>query len=190
MRFLKASVVVTACVLLLCHMSLLWAAGPDNSISGRLIFENGGFSCERCLVSLLASGVRPFGSAFADLDGHFTFNNVPRGSYVLRVEIEGFESVDQPIDAFDSIHEMSLMVTLVRKPSKPAAGPDVVNIAEFVDRYPKKAVSYFEKGCDSLQKKNIRDAVKYLRNAVELAPTFYEAHNRLGLAYKEAGRFD
>src|SRR5439155_12757683 len=32
--------------------------------------------------------------------------------------------------------------------------------------------------------------VKYLRDAVELAPTFYEAHIRLGLAYKEAGRFD
>jgi hypothetical protein len=165
-------------------MSLLWAAGRDNSISGRLIFENGGF-CDRCLVSLLVSGVRPVGSVFADLGGRFTFNNVPRGSYTIHVDIEGFESVDQPIDSFDTTYDMNVMVRLVRKPSKPAAGPDVVNIAEFLDRYPKKAVSYFEKGNDSLKKKNSGAAVEYLRNAVDLAPHFYEAHNQLGLAYKE-----
>ena len=32
--------------------------------------------------------------------------------------------------------------------------------------------------------------MKYLRNAVELAPTFYEAHNQLGIAYRAAGRLD
>jgi tetratricopeptide (TPR) repeat protein len=63
-----------------------------------------------------------------------------------------------------------------------------VNVSEFLDRYPKKAVSYFEKGTDSVKRKKNDEAVKYFKSAVELAPTFYEAHNQLGLAYKEAGR--
>src|SRR5262249_58151890 len=64
------------------------------------------------------------------------------------------------------------------------------DVSEFLDRYPKKAVSYFEKGSQLLKKKKNEEAVKYFQNAVDLAPNFYEAHNQLGLAYKEVGRLD
>jgi tetratricopeptide (TPR) repeat protein len=66
----------------------------------------------------------------------------------------------------------------------------VVNITEFKELYPRKAVSNFEKGADFLSKNKTDDAIKYFREAVELAPTFYEAHNQLGIAYREAGRPD
>src|SRR5215510_11857234 len=175
--------------LLFCCFSLLDAAPA--TVSGRLIFEKGDFGCNpTCSVTLLSFGARPVQTVTTDISGHFTFVGVPRGSYTIRVEIAGFEPVTQNVDASESGMELTVIVPLIKKPTTVATGSGIVNISEFTDRYPKKAVSYFEKGVDYLKKKKNDDAVKNLRNAVELAPTFYEAHNQLGLAYRESGRLD
>jgi len=189
MRFLTSAVVLSAFVLLLYSPAGLDAA--EQSVSGRLVFENGNFTCEQqCVVSLLI-GVRPVQTVTTDLAGHFTFNNVPRsGMYTVRVTINGFEAVSQLVSDAELGREMLINVNAMRQPSKSSVGGNVVNVSEFLDRYPKKAVSYFEKGSEFLNKKKTDEAVQSFRNAVELAPTFYEAHYQLGLAYKEAGRND
>src|SRR6185436_14298132 len=123
-------------------------------------FEAADFTCDQqCTVVLLAAGVRPVQTVMADLGGHFTFNPVPRGEYLVRVEIEGFESITQLVDSLDVGREVNIVVTLVRKPARTANGAGVVNVSEFRDRYSKKAVSYFEKGSDALKKKKNDDAV-------------------------------
>jgi Flp pilus assembly protein TadD len=188
MRFPKKFIVRSVLVLLLSNSHLSEAGQRDTSLSGRLMLENGDFDCDQCVVTLLAGGSRPVARALVDLSGHFSFSNVSRGSYIINIEIDGFEDVNQSVEAY-SASETNVMVTLVRKRPNPTVS-DVVDISEFLDRYPKKAVSLFEKGSDSLQQKKYAEAVQYLRNAVELAPTFYEAHNRLGIAYREAGRID
>jgi Tfp pilus assembly protein PilF len=187
MRFLTPFVVLPL-MLLFVSSNTNWAAQRDQVISGRLIFDNGDSSCDHCLVSLLANGVRPVGTTYADLSGHFTFTGVPRGSYTIHVELDGFQDVNQVIEA--GFGEANVMVTLVRKPAVVSTGSPIVNIAEFKELYPKKAVSNFEKGADLLKKNKPNDAIEYLRQAVELAPTFYEAHNQLGIAYRETGRQD
>src|SRR5262245_16023392 len=181
MRSLKLCV-----ALLLLPMALL--AAPDSTISGRLLFDNAGFSCDRCTITLLA-GMRPVATTFVDLSGYFTFNNVPRGSLTIHAEIDGFETVNYQVENNGDRVSPNVVIPVARKPvivSKSGAG--IVNISEFLERYPKKAVSLFEKGSDSLKKKKNEDAIKYFRGALELAPTFYEAHNQLGIAYREAGR--
>jgi Flp pilus assembly protein TadD len=175
-------------VFLLASRSFLFAA----TVSGVLLFENRDFNCEmQCRVTLLVSGVRPVDTVTADLGGHFTFNAVPRaGSYSLRIEIEGFETYTYSIHDIDSF-SLNVVVPLVRKSAgSPKTTSNVVDVSEFLERYPKKAVSYFEKGSALSKKKKTDEAVKYLENAVELAPTFYEAHNQLGVAYRAAGRLD
>ena len=199
MRFLKGSVILSAFVALLINSNLLVAA-PERTIAGRLIFESAELQCQQqCVVTLLAYGVRPVQSVFADLGGRFTFENVPRGTYSIRVDIDGFESVNQPIQEFEESVGLNIIVPLTRKPTisphssnspNSSNGADVINVSEFLSRYPKKAVSFFEKGSESLKNKKNDEAVKYLRNAVELAPTFYQAHNQLGIAYRETGRLD
>src|SRR5436189_620407 len=138
MRVLKLSVVLLAFVLL-SDLNLLQAVPADPSLSGRLIFENGDFSCDQCTVSLMSMGTRPIATAYVDLSGHFTFSNVPRGAYTIRVEIDGFEDVNQRIETYESAFETNLIVRLVRKRTSPATGANVVNLSEFLDRYPKKA---------------------------------------------------
>src|SRR5215831_2529635 len=181
MRFLKL-----CAALLLVPMALL--AAPDLTISGRLLFDNAEFTCDRCMVSLL-SGLRPVATTFMDLSGKFTFNNVPRGSYTIHAEIDGFETVNYSVEVNEGRLSASLVIPITRKPVTVSnGGPGIVNISQFLERYPKKAVSLFEKGSDSLKKKKYEDAIKYFRGALELAPTFYEAHHQLGVAYREAGR--
>src|SRR5579883_730494 len=190
MRFLTASVVLLVAIIF-ANSNPVQAAEHDQTISGRLIFENSDYVCDHCLVTLLANGVRPVGVAYIDLSGHFAFANVPRGNtYTIHVELEGFEDVNQGIDAVDG-SDVNVLVNLTRK-RKPADGQkaEVVNIAEFKELYPKKAVSHFEKGMDAIDKKKYDDAIKCLKQAIELAPTFYEAHNQLGIAYREMGRTD
>jgi tetratricopeptide (TPR) repeat protein len=155
-----------------------------------VIFENSNVACERCQVILLANGERPVATTYLDLGGHFAFPGVPRGLYSIRIQVEGFEEVNQPVDA-GAFSEANIMVTLVPKRRVEQTGRgQVVDISEFTDRYPKKAVSLFEKGKNALDSKKYEEAIKYLRQAVELAPTFYEAHNQLGIAYRDSGRKD
>jgi Flp pilus assembly protein TadD len=188
MQFLKASVILAAFALF--FDSGLLDAAAERAITGRLIFENG-FTCEQqCVVTLLSLGVRPVQTVLADLSGRFTFDRVPAGSYTIRVEIDGFEIVNQQVNDFDAGFGINIMVPAIRRSTVPSNGDHVVDVSEFIERYPKKAVSLFEKGSQSLKKKNNDEAVKYFESALELAPAFYQAHNQLGIAYRESGRFD
>jgi Flp pilus assembly protein TadD len=190
MRVLKASMSLAALVVLMFNSNLLMAA--QRSIEGRLVFENADVTCQQqCLVTLLAFGGRPIETVFADLGGRFSFMNVPRGVHTVRVEIEGFETVSRQVQDFDADFAMELVIPVTRRSSHAvSAGSDVVNISEFLELYPKNAVNSFEKGSEFLKQKKNKEAVKYLKNAVELAPTFYEAHYQLGIAYQQAGRLD
>jgi Flp pilus assembly protein TadD len=167
------------------------SAATGQTVSGRLIFENGDFACDHCVVSLLANGIRPISTTYADLSGHFSFTSIPAGAYTIHVEIDGFEDVNQQIDTGTVSLEANVLITLTKKRPKPGApGGQVVDISQFLELYPKKAVSFFEKGSDALRDNKNDDAIKYLREAVELAPTFYAAHNQLGMAYRLSGRTD
>src|SRR5437899_1196867 len=129
----RASVVLAAFAFLLLNAGLMRSEVPEQTISGTLISENGSVSCDHCMVSLLANGVRPVATAFLDLGGHFAFRGVPRGSYTIHAEIDGFEDVNQPVDAHDGL-ETNVAISLVRKTSQPRGGNgDLVNVSEFLD---------------------------------------------------------
>ena len=87
-------------LLMICTVNSLEAA-ETRSISGTLVFENTPLSCDNCVVVLLANGVRTIATVPADVAGHFTFNNVPPGAYTIHVELDGFEDVNQQVDAYD-----------------------------------------------------------------------------------------
>lgn len=116
MRMLTASVALAVCVLF--FDIPLQAA--DASVSGKLMFEGGDFSCDRCVVTLLASGVRPIASTFTDLGGNFMFRNVPPGIYSIHAEIDGFDPADQPIEIHGAT-VASVLVSISRKRSTESA---------------------------------------------------------------------
>jgi Tfp pilus assembly protein PilF len=192
MRAIKGFVVLAGFVFSISCPVLSRAAVPEQAISGSLIFGNTQFQCDQCVVSLLANGVRPVSTTYLDFGGRFTFRGVAPGSYTIHVEIEGFEDVNQPVDVRDGLGLAGpVTITLVRKgsPSR-AAGGNIVDVTEFLDRYPKKAVDAFGKGLEYRKQKKNEEAMKAFETALHVAPDFYQAHNQLGLIYKEVGRND
>src|SRR5215831_9817148 len=97
MRFLIPFVVLPLIFLFVSTMNTE-AAQREQVISGRLISDNGDFSCDHCVVTLLASGVRPISTTYTDLSGHFTFNAVPRGMYTIHIEMDGYQDVNQAVE--------------------------------------------------------------------------------------------
>jgi len=81
-------------------------------------------------------------------------------------------------------------ITLVRKGSRARADGDIVEVTEFLDAYPKKAVDAFRKGFEYRKQKKNEDAMKTFETAIHVAPGFYQADNQLGILYKEVGRND
>ena len=172
--------------------AVLEATIRELTISGTMLSERGELGCEHCLVTLLASGGRPVASAYLDSAGHFTFQGVPPGSYIIHAEIEGFEEVNQPVDANNGLGlGTNVMITVARKGGHAAPiNGGIVNISEILDAYPKKAVEAFKKGEDYRKQKKDEQAMKSFETAIKIAPEFYQAHTELGILYKEAGRVD
>ena len=190
MPFIKPSFVVAIFIALVSTSPLFGAPVPEQAISGTMLSERGEFSCEHCVVTLLAMGGRPVATAYLDSGGHFAFQGVPPGSYIIHAEIEGFEEVNQPVDANDGFGlGTNIMITVARKEAHTAPiNGGIVNVSEFLDAYPKKAVEAFKKGEDYRKQKKDEQAMKSFENAIKIAPDFYQAHTELGILYKRAGR--
>jgi Tfp pilus assembly protein PilF len=192
MTSIKSSFVVAIFILVLSSAAVFGAPVPEQTISGTMLSEGGEFSCEHCPVTLLATGGRPVATAYLDSAGHFAFPGVPPGSYTIHAQIEGFEEVNQPVDANEGLGlGMNVLITVARKGGHAAPiNGGIVNISEFLDAYPKKAVEAFKKGQDYRKNKKDEQAMKSFETAIKIAPEFYQAHTELGILYKEAGRVD
>jgi Tfp pilus assembly protein PilF len=165
--------------------------GVNNSfnIGGKLIYLYQQAPCERCEVLLESNGI-PVGSVFSDAVGNFVFTGLRAGSYTLKVELQGFEKVEQRVE----VSNLFDATTIVMLTPKTAVGGDsdnhdVVHVSTYLDQYPEKAVKLYKKADKSAGKGKRTDAIKNLEEAVKIAPDFYHAHNYLGLLYKDEGRF-
>jgi tetratricopeptide (TPR) repeat protein len=193
MRVAKQSVVILMFVLMLFSARLTQAAAlEENQLSGRLVFERSS-PCDRCPVSLTI-GAQTVAMTYADSAGNFSFENVAPGNYNIHVEVPGYEQVDQHVDVYSFGLQSNTIILLAPKSEIADQQDDrnsgVIHVSQFPNQYPKKAIDAYKKGMQSRSKGNNADAIKYLEEAVRLAPTFYEAHNELGITYKQVGRAD
>ena len=75
-------------------------------------------------------------------------------------------------------------------PRRQTGASPIIDVSEFLERYPKSAVAAYKKGIDAESKGKVSEAVKSLEDAVKIASGFFQAHNALGVAYRKAGRID
>jgi len=167
----------------------------EQSVSGRLNFSQVGGNCDHIMIELEAIENQPVESVYVDSNCSFKFTHVPRGTYFVHVDVAGFEEVRQRIDVSDAFADAFNLITMVPAPgrARPGLSADrraVVDVSELLDQYPKKAVDLYNKGRDLREKGKNDQAIASLQQAVKIAPTFFQAHNSLGLAYKDAGRLD
>ena len=169
----------------------------DLFIRGKLVVQNQHDFDERVEVRLEKSSAQALQTTYTDTSGNFEFHNLAPGAYYIGVTKEGFEPVHQLVEVFNNFNSYSVTVFL-SKPSvefrdRPAgvdaADPDIVDLNQMKENFPKKAVQDYEKALDEKQKGKLESAVKLLEEAIQIAPTFFHAHNNLGIVYQMLKRF-
>ena len=169
----------------------------DLFIRGKIVVQNQHDFDERLEVRLEKSSAQAIQTTYTDTSGNFEFHNLAPGAYYIGVTKEGFEPVHQVVEIFNNFNNYSVTVFL-SKPTvefrdKPAgvdaADPDIVDLNQMKENFPKKAVQDYEKALDEKQKGRLESAVKLLEEAIQIAPTFFHAHNNLGIVYQMLKRF-
>jgi len=169
----------------------------DLFIRGKLVVQNQHDFDERVEVRLEKSSAQALQTTYTDTSGNFEFHNLAPGAYYIGVTKEGFEPVHQVVEVFNNFNSYSVTIFL-SKPTvefrdKPtgvdAADPDIVDLNQMKENFPKKAVQDYEKALDEKQKGKLESAVKLLEEAIQIAPTFFHAHNNLGIVYQMLKRF-
>ena len=169
-----------------------WAqTNRDRAITGKLMFDQGA-SCETVKVELEVSEMQPIESVYADPSCSFRFMQPVPGSYLIHVDVDGYEEVHQRVDSTDTagmnvIQMIPAPGRITRRVQRTAPSADV---SEFLDQYPHKAVDLYHKSLDNRKKGKNDQAINQLQEALKIAPNFYQAHNTIGLLYRDAGRLD
>jgi Flp pilus assembly protein TadD len=165
----------------------------DQDVTGRVTFGDAGFNCERVMIQLEVMEMQPVDSTYLDTSCGFRFTHVSPGSYFLHINVEGYEEVHQPVHVSDSgassiPSQISMMTSPIRRQLIAPGGRQVVDVSELLDQYPHKAVDLFHKGVQNHKKGRNEQAATQIEQAIKLAPDFYQAHNTLGLVYRDLGR--
>jgi tetratricopeptide (TPR) repeat protein len=155
---------------------------------------------QRVLVTLEMRGA-PMDSVYTDSSGTFGFHSLYPNPYYIVVNDDNYEAVRKlvVIDATTMAPEVFVDIVLVpKKKDKPDAAaspkpngsnPSMIDVREYADRFPKRAVKEFEKGLSADSEGKHDDAIRHYLKAVEIAPDFYLAHNNLGSDYQGKSDF-
>jgi tetratricopeptide (TPR) repeat protein len=169
----------------------------DYSIRGKLVIQNQHDLDQRIEVRLEKSALQVIQTTYTDASGNFDFRNLSPGAYYVSVNLEGYEPVRQLVEIYNTFGNSSVTIFL-NKPSVEfrerstgidAADPDVVDINQMKENFPKRAVQNYEKAIDEKKRGRLESAVKLLQEAVELAPNFFHAHNNLGIIFQSLKRY-
>src|SRR2546425_6872981 len=161
-----------------------------SSLGGQIVLSVNRGMKEPVLVLLDHSGSKKDQRTFTDLRGNFEFPNVPKGSYNIRVRLEGFENVNYPVDIPGTPY---VFIFLNGSPARgPAAlgGNHVVDIRQLTANIPKQALKEYEKAVREIKEHNTQRAIERLEKAIRLAPDFYNAHLGLGQEYRKTDQLD
>jgi tetratricopeptide (TPR) repeat protein len=170
------------------------------SIVGHISVLRGDTPPEQVLVTLEVRGA-PMDSVYADSSGTFGFHNLGSNPYYIVINDDHYEPVRRQavIDPSQQAPTVYLEITLVPKkkdnpgpaasPSSSGSNPNMIDVREYSDRFPKRAVKEFEKGLSADTVGKPEDAIRHYLKAVAISPDFYLAHNNLGSDYVSKSDF-
>jgi len=170
----------------------------EQALRGKIVIPDRHDYDRRIEVKLQKSSQQVIQTAYTDASGNFEFRGLGPGSYYVVVNVEGYEPVNQLVEVFSSFGSSNITILLNRPAiefrTKPtgidAADPDVVDVAQMKENFPKKAVQNYDKAIQEKEKGKFESAVKLLEEAVKIAPTFFHAHNNLGIIYQSLKRYE
>ena len=123
---------------------------------------------------------------WTDFGGKFKFKKVPPGSYSLQVEVRRRGDKHLTVEISPSLADRNSRIhqIITVEPTQSVAikqRPDVVSVMEL--SIPEKARSIYLKAEKKLSKGEIESGIALLESAVNLAPHFVAAINRIGTVF-------
>lgn len=140
---------------------------------------------QRIEVVLLRSDRSTRDRTFSDQNGNFEFLGLPPGSYYVRINHPGFETLEDSFDIYPRVGGVqtryySLLPQRTSAPNAPGAAVSVQSL-----KVPKEARHWYEEGEKERTRGNHDRAASYYRRALDIHPTFAEALHGQGLVYVE-----
>jgi hypothetical protein len=152
-------------------------------ISGTVLLESGRPPASQVFVSLRSRFAGIVRSVLTDLEGRFKVQNLPKGTYDIAVEEEGYQAA-QTSAQLDG--PCAKLVMYMRSRSGPIRQSGyTVSVREL--RIPGKARDEFRKGLERVAKNDPSGSLGHFAKATQAFPGYFEAYYNLGLAEMTLG---
>jgi tetratricopeptide (TPR) repeat protein len=172
-----------------CTASLFGQGGqpnPEEQMTVRVTYNDDRTASANLRVELLSAYGSSIDTRTTDGFGSVVFTHLRPAKYKLRVSGDGVITTETgELDLTESGPNSTEYVSVRRAPSDQVANGAV----SFADvNVPADAKKEFEKGTDSMEKKNWPDAKEHLSRAVTMYPKYALAYNNLGVTYLRMGQ--
>jgi predicted Zn-dependent protease len=165
------------------------SSNPRAGVGGAITSDGDHRPIANAKVQLTSSSGEMMSSTYTGNEGQFSFMNLSQGEYVITVTAVGYETNTQKVMIFSaSVPDVRLSLRKTNSPVESAPlGDGSVSNRELL--LPKKAQEAFQKGLDTLYKKNDPSgSILYFQKVLAISPDFYEAYYNQGRAYSFVGK--
>ncbi len=158
----------------------------EGEISGTVLLEPDRRPASQVAVSLKSRVAGIFRSVLTDLEGHFRVQHLPRDTYDIAVEEEGYETTktSAQLDGPSS----KLVMYLRSRSGSIRQSNYTVSVREL--RIPDKARNEFQKGLDCLAKNDPAGSLRHFAKATQAFPAYFEVYYHMGVAEMGLGHND
>jgi tetratricopeptide (TPR) repeat protein len=158
----------------------------EGEISGTVLLEPDKRPASQVAVSLKSRVAGIFRSVLTDLEGHFRVQHLPRDTYDIAVDEEGYETTktSAQLDGPSS----KLVMYLKSRSASIRQSNYTVSVREL--QIPVKARSEFQKGLDCLAKGDPAGSLTRFAKATQAFPGYFEVYYHMGVAEMRLGHND
>src|SRR5438128_10718999 len=136
-------------------------------VGGQIVLSEGGLK-RPVPVLFDHPGAKSDRRTFTDLRGNFEFRNVPKGSYNIRVRLEGFENVNYRVDVPGTPYVFIFLNGSAARGPAALGGKRIVDIRQLTANIPKQALKEYEKAVREIREHNTQRAIERLEKSVKL----------------------
>jgi len=180
-RFLRSVLLVAVCA-----APLFGQANPEEQLNVRVIYENDRTVPANLRVELLSVYGSSIATRTTDGFGSVIFARLRPAKYKVRVSGVGVVTTETgELDLSDSGPNSTIYVS-VKKEASAEIGSGSLSVADL--NVPSAAKKEFDKGTDSMERKNWTEAQDHLSRAISIYPKYALAHNNLGMTYLKLGQ--
>ncbi|HMH80728.1 MAG TPA: tetratricopeptide repeat protein [Candidatus Acidoferrum sp.] len=166
------------------HSKLLRASdSPAVAVTGTIFSDANNARIVNADAALCDAGGAVLQQSTADDSGQFSFQGLRPGRYILKVQANGFQSTELPLDlSYASQHGLSVRLRPMRNSDQPHSDGMTVSVRELA--IPDGARELLDSGKRKLySEKNGEAALRDFQSAIKTSPNFYEAYYLAGMAY-------